>query len=90
MCTSSGRRLRTRGSGSVDVSAALAAPGVVAAFTVADLADLPELGPPMPAMINTQMRQPLLARDVVRFVGEPVAVVVTEQPLPGRGRGGTR
>ena len=61
----------------VDVSAALQAPGVIAAFTGADL-DLDELGPPMPAMINAQMTQPLLARDVVRFVGEPVAVVVTE------------
>ena len=29
------------------------------------------------------MAQPLLARDVVRFVGEPVAVVVTEQPYQG-------
>ena len=37
---------------SVDVSAALQAPGVVAAFTGADLADLPLLAPPMPGMIN--------------------------------------
>jgi carbon-monoxide dehydrogenase large subunit len=66
----------------VDVSAALAAPGVIAAFTGADL-DLDEVGPPMPAMINAQMRQALLARDVVRFVGEPVAVVVTELRYQG-------
>ncbi len=66
----------------VDVSAALQAPGVIAAFTGADL-DLDEVGPPMPAMINAQMRQPLLARDVVRFVGEPVAVVVTEHRYQG-------
>ena len=66
----------------VDVSAALAAPGVIAAFTGADL-DLDEVGPPMPAMINAQMRQALLARDVVRFVGEPVAVVVTEHRYQG-------
>jgi aerobic carbon-monoxide dehydrogenase large subunit len=65
----------------VDVSAALSAPGVVAAFTGADLADLPAV-PPMP-MLNQQMRQPLLARDVVRYAGEPVAVVVTEQPHQG-------
>jgi aerobic carbon-monoxide dehydrogenase large subunit len=68
---------------SVDVSAALAAPGVVAAYTGADLADLPGAAPPMP-MINAQMRQPLLAAGVVRYVGEPVAVVVTEGRYQGQ------
>ena len=68
---------------SLDVGAALAAPGVVAAFTGADLADLQPLAPPMPGMINDRMGQPLLARDVVRFVGEPVAVIVTEDPYQG-------
>jgi carbon-monoxide dehydrogenase large subunit len=68
---------------SVDVSAARAAPGVIAAFTGEDLADLPLLAPPMPHMINGQMGQPLLARDVVRYVGEPVAVVVTEDAYQG-------
>jgi carbon-monoxide dehydrogenase large subunit len=68
---------------SVDVSAALQVPGVVAAFTGADLADLPLLAPPMPGMINDGMGQALLARDVVRFVGEPVAVVVTEDRYQG-------
>jgi aerobic carbon-monoxide dehydrogenase large subunit len=67
---------------SVDVGGALEAPGVIAAFTGADL-DLPELAPPMSGMINAQMSQPLLARDVVRFVGEPVAVVVTEHRYQG-------
>ena len=62
----------------IDVSGALAAPGVIAAFTGADLADLPLLGVPFPGVINEQMGQPPLARDVVRYVGEPVAVVVTE------------
>jgi aerobic carbon-monoxide dehydrogenase large subunit len=66
----------------VDVSGALRAPGVIAAFTGADL-DLDEAGPPMPGMINAQMKQPLLARGVVRFVGEPVAVVVTEGRYQG-------
>jgi carbon-monoxide dehydrogenase large subunit len=33
--------------------------------------------------MNQQMLQPLLATDVVRFVGEPVAVVVTEEPYQG-------
>jgi carbon-monoxide dehydrogenase large subunit len=68
---------------SIDVSAARAAPGVIAAFTGDDLADLPPLGPMVPRAINDRMRQPLLARDVVRFVGEPVAVVVTEDPYQG-------
>ena len=60
----------------VDVTGALAAPGVLAAFTGADLADLPLLAAPIPGLINDQMGQPPLARDVVRFVGEAVAVVV--------------
>ena len=68
---------------SVDVSAALEAPGVIAAFTGADLADLPVAAPPMPGMINAQMGQRLLAADVVRYVGEPLAVVVTEGRYQG-------
>jgi aerobic carbon-monoxide dehydrogenase large subunit len=40
---------------SVDVSAALDAPGVVTAYTGAVLADLPGLAPPMP-MINAASR----------------------------------
>ncbi len=67
----------------VDVSAALEAPGVIAAFTGADLADLDDLAPSMGGMINAQMIQQPLARDVVRFVGEPVAVVVTEARYQG-------
>jgi aerobic carbon-monoxide dehydrogenase large subunit len=68
---------------SIDLSGALRAPGVVAAFTGADLADLPLGDPPMPRTTNRQMGQPALARDVVRFVGEPVAVVVVEDPYQG-------
>jgi aerobic carbon-monoxide dehydrogenase large subunit len=67
---------------SVDVSEALRAPGVLAAFTGADLADLPDLAPST-GMIKAEMSQPLLARDVVRYVGEPVAVVVTEGRYQG-------
>ncbi|MGH3237299.1 MAG: xanthine dehydrogenase family protein molybdopterin-binding subunit, partial [Streptosporangiaceae bacterium] len=68
---------------SVDVSAALEAPGVIAAFTGADLADLEVVAPPMAGMINAQMGQRLLATDVVRYVGEPLAVVVTENRYQG-------
>jgi aerobic carbon-monoxide dehydrogenase large subunit len=68
---------------SVDVSAALEAPGVIAAFTGADLAGLPPAQPPMAGMINAHMGQPLLAVDTVRYVGEPLAVVVTEHRYQG-------
>jgi aerobic carbon-monoxide dehydrogenase large subunit len=71
---------------SVDISAALASPGVIAVFTGEDLADLPTAGPPVPG-INEHMRQPLLARDTVRFIGEPVAAVVTEGRYQGEDAG---
>jgi aerobic carbon-monoxide dehydrogenase large subunit len=68
----------------IDVSGALAAPGVLAVYTEADLeaAGLPPVTPPMSSM-NEHMVQFLLARDAVRFVGEPVAVIVTEHPYQG-------
>ena len=69
---------------SIDVSAAKDADGVVAVFTGKDLAEA-GVGPAPPMMpnMNQAMGQPLLATDVVRFVGEPVAVVVTEEPYQG-------
>src|SRR6476661_4023087 len=66
----------------VDVSAATATPGVVAVLTADDLGDVPEQRPMMRAYPDA-MAQPLLARDVVRFVGEPVAVVLTEDRWSG-------
>jgi carbon-monoxide dehydrogenase large subunit len=72
---------------SIDISAALEAPGVIAVFTGADLAGLPVPPPPMAGMINAQMGQPPLAAGVVRFVGEPVAVVVTEGRYQGEDAG---
>ena len=71
----------------IDVSAALEAPGVIAVFTGADLADMPVPPPPMAGMINAEMGQPLLAAGVVRYVGEPVAVVVTEGRYQGEDAG---
>ena len=50
-------------------------PGVLGVFTAADL-DLPDLKP-IP-VVDQRMTRPVLARDAVRFVGEPVAVVVAE------------
>jgi carbon-monoxide dehydrogenase large subunit len=67
----------------IDVSAALEAPGVIAAYTAADLADLPAIEPMMPALLNPNMLQSLLAADVVRHVGEAVAAVVTEEHYQG-------
>jgi carbon-monoxide dehydrogenase large subunit len=66
----------------IDTSAAAAAPGVVAVLTAADLADVPAQRPMMP-MYPADTAQPLLAGDVVRFVGEPVAVVLTEDRWSG-------
>ncbi len=60
---------------SVDTSAAAAAPGVVAAYTADDL-DLPALGGFM--VLNPACARPPLATEKVRFVGDPVAVVVAE------------
>jgi carbon-monoxide dehydrogenase large subunit len=66
---------------SLDVDEARQAPGVLGVFTAADL----DLGP-LPAgspMYNAAMTRPLLADGVVRFVGEPVAVIVSERPEQG-------
>jgi carbon-monoxide dehydrogenase large subunit len=59
----------------VDTAAAASAPGVVAVFTAADLS--------LPARVGFQMvpevfARPPLAEGRVRFVGEPVALVVAE------------
>ena len=59
----------------VDTAEASRQPGVFGVFTAADL-DLPDLNP-IPVM-NQRMTRPVLARDTVRFVGEPVAAVVAE------------
>ncbi|MEX2291766.1 MAG: xanthine dehydrogenase family protein molybdopterin-binding subunit [Mycobacteriales bacterium] len=63
---------------SVDVSAALEMPGVIAAYSGADLADvqgsLPCAWPVTPDMVHPD--HPPLAVDEVRYVGDGVAVVV--------------
>ncbi len=50
-------------------------PGVLGVFTAADLG-LPDLKP-VP-VVDQRMTRPVLARDTVRFVGEPVVVIVAE------------
>ena len=67
--------------GGVDTSEAAGAPGVVAVFTGADI-DLEPL-PPAIIMLNQAVRTPFLARDVVRFVGEPIAAIVSETRAQG-------
>jgi carbon-monoxide dehydrogenase large subunit len=67
----------------IDASAALAAPGVVAVITGADLADLPVIPPSAAGLMKVEMIQHLLATDKVRYVGEPVAAVVTKDPYQG-------
>ncbi|MGH3326521.1 MAG: xanthine dehydrogenase family protein molybdopterin-binding subunit [Streptomycetales bacterium] len=66
-----------------DVAEARKAPGVVAVLTGEDV-DLPPV-PVMPELAGAPpvMAQPHLAREVVRYVGEPVAVVVTETRYQG-------
>ncbi|MQA96987.1 MAG: molybdopterin-dependent oxidoreductase [Streptosporangiales bacterium] len=70
----------------IDVSAALESPGVVAVYTGADC-DL-DPAPPAPegalgGKPHPSMARPFLAKDVVRFVGEPVALVLTEKRAQG-------
>ncbi len=65
----------------VDLSAALALPGVVAAWTAAELEGIPPIG--FRQMVVGGLlayRQPVLARDRVRYVGEPVAVIFADDP----------
>ena len=57
----------------VDATGALALPGVVGVLTGADVA---ELSRPFAAAIDTGVPQYAAAIDTVRYVGEPIAVVV--------------
>ena len=67
---------------SIDTSAAAQAPGCVAVITARELEGVPEQRPIMGAYPG-ETAQPLLAKDTVRFVGEPVAVVVTDDRYAG-------
>jgi aerobic carbon-monoxide dehydrogenase large subunit len=78
----------------IDASEALAQPGVVAVLTVADMTDMPPPPPPAepdpdapppegPMPMGGVWQEPLLAFDRVRFVGEPVAIVLTESTYQG-------
>ena len=63
---------------SIDASAALELPGVVQVLTYADIAPfakrIPQRTCPLPGMEN--FLQLPMADDIVRYVGEPVALVI--------------
>jgi carbon-monoxide dehydrogenase large subunit len=62
----------------IDTAEAAAAPGVVGVYTAADLNLKPfgTAGPPVDT--PEEMRREVLATDKVRFIGEPIAVVVAD------------
>jgi carbon-monoxide dehydrogenase large subunit len=59
--------------GSIETATAAAAPGVVAVLTAADLGL-----PPATPQYDTVIAEPYLAEGVVRYVGQPVALVVAD------------
>ena len=66
---------------SVDLAPALAIPGVVAAWSFADVADVPPIDFRLTRLeALAAYRQTILAKDRVRYVGDPVAVVFAEDP----------
>jgi aerobic carbon-monoxide dehydrogenase large subunit len=65
----------------IDTAAARALPGVFAVWTSAEVASVPPVDfreGRIPAL--DPYRQPILAKDVVRYVGEPVAAVFAADP----------
>ena len=65
----------------IEVNAARAVPGVVAVWTAADIAEVPPIDfreGRIPAF--EPYRQPVLASERVRYVGEPVAAVFAHDP----------
>ena len=65
---------------SVDITPALVTPGVVAVLLAADVPGKNRFG------LNFD-DQPVLAEDVVRYTGEPIAVVAARVAASGQGRG---
>ncbi len=67
--------------GAIDVSTALASPGVVAVWTWADVAEIPPISfRLLPDERLLRYRQHILCGERVRYVGEPIAVVFAEDP----------
>src|SRR5436853_962272 len=65
----------------IDASAARELPGCVAVWTSEDVAEIPPIDFRSTRVQGLEpYRQPILARDRVRYVGEPVAAVFAEDP----------
>jgi aerobic carbon-monoxide dehydrogenase large subunit len=65
----------------IDTSAARQVPGVVAVWTTADVADIPPIDFRLTRIEGLDpYRQPILAKEYVRYVGEPVAAVFAADP----------
>ncbi len=67
----------------VDTSNAKTMPGVLAIYTGSDLDVSMVLPGAIPVFPDPMLNRPLLANNRVRFVGEPVAVVLAEHPFQG-------
>ena len=66
---------------SIDAGAALALPGGHAVWTYKDIAHIPPIGFRLTGLASLEpYRQTVLAKDIVRYVGEPVAVVFADDP----------
>ena len=64
---------------SIDAAAALDLPGVHAVWTYRDVAHIPPIGFRLTGLTALEpYRQPVLAHDTVRYVGEPVAAVFAD------------
>src|SRR5476649_1075814 len=64
---------------SIDFKAALKLPGVHAVWTSADVSHIPPIPFRLTGLKTLEpYRQPVLAKNVVRYVGEPVAVVFAD------------
>ncbi|MCP5025795.1 MAG: xanthine dehydrogenase family protein molybdopterin-binding subunit [Actinomycetia bacterium] len=66
----------------LEVDEARSAPGVVAVFTAADMTEM-GTAPNVLPMFPEEMRRPYVADDVVRYVGQPVAAVLSETRAQG-------
>jgi len=66
----------------VDTTEAAGAPGVIGVFTADDFRNLAPMPLPLP-MLPPAMNRTYLADGTTRYVGEPVAIIVTEQKYDG-------
>jgi carbon-monoxide dehydrogenase large subunit len=65
---------------SINAAAALKLPGVHAVWTAADVAHIPPIPFRLTGLKTLEpYRQPVLAKEVVRYVGEPVAVIFADE-----------